>query len=145
MMIRPWTEFSSTLPEEDEREVDGVYEPPGKNVAEVVYGILGGLGCDLGPLEGQGEEHGWQFHFRYKKCDLWCQVTLIYEYLAVIEEISFFRKLFRRPHHPAYLELLERLSAEMARDPRLYEVRWYADEEVHTDAPGAASPVPSAA
>lgn len=146
MLIRPWAEFTSDLPTDEIENEDGTdfIQYPGKSVAEAVHEILGRLGCELLPVT-HAHEHGWEFNFEYKKRRLWCQVTLIEKYLLVVDEISMLRKLFGRPPHADYLEILSRLAQEMARDPRFEEVLWYASHQVHSGAPGARSPVPAAA
>lgn len=79
----------------------------------------------------------------YKKRRLWCQVTLIDDYIAIVRDMSFFSGLFGL-YHPAYVELLTNLSREMASDPRFRNVRWYFDHQVLSGAPGAQEPVAAA-
>ena len=144
MMIRPWAEFTSSLSDDVIETEDGrdVIQLGGKSVAEAMHEILTRLGCEMRPVEDAGD-HGWQFTFRYQKRSLWCQVTLIEKYLVLVAENTLFGKIFAPK--PAYIELMRRLAEAMAADPRFEDVRWYADGEFHTDAPGALSPVPAAA
>lgn len=144
MMIRPWAEFESSLPDDVIETEDGrdILQQGGKSVAEAMHEILQRFGCQMDPVEYAGD-HGWDFTFTYQKRALWCQVILIEKYLAVVRETSMFGKMFGPK--PAYIELMRRLAEAMAADPRFQDVRWYAEREVHSDAPGALSPVPSAA
>lgn len=137
-MIRPWAEFGSDLPEDHIEDEGEIVQYGGKSVAEAIHKILGGLGCELEEVT-YAHEHGWEFNFRYRKRRLWCRVTLIDKYLAVVEERSLMSKLFG--DHPAYAEILAKLATEMAQDGRFEDVLWYAGHEVHGDKPGAKSPV----
>jgi hypothetical protein len=140
--VRRWAEFASDLPEDQIEDENDIVQFGGKSVAEAIHEVLGRLGCERDPVT-YAHEHGWEFNFRYKKRRLWCQVTLIEDYLCVVEDTSFFDKLFGR-HHPDYLEIMTNFSRELAQHPRFRNVRWYFDHQVQSDAPGAKEPVAAA-
>jgi len=82
-------------------------------------------------------------HLAYGKTQLWCQVTLIENYLFFFEESSrsLISKL-RGRHDTLYLDILTRLAQELGCDPRFHDVLWFRTEDVmQTDVPGTTEPV----
>ena len=139
MKVRPWAEFNSTLPDDHIDDGEQIIQFGGKSVAAAVGEILRSLGCDAEPPKYAGD-HGWEFDIKAEERRFWCQVTLIEGYLMVLDNPSWWdRVLGRRPR--VYLDLLQRLAQELARDPRFSEVRWFAPDEVMTGAPGSPTPV----
>lgn len=141
--VRRWAEFASDLPEDHIENEEGteILQYGGKSVAEAIHAVLEGIGCAMQPVT-YAHEHGWEFCFAYEKRALWCQVTLIEEYLLVVDDRTFFGKVFG--YHAAYQEIMTRLARALAEHPRFMNVRWYFDHQVHSGDPGAKEPVAAA-
>ncbi|NEX91545.1 hypothetical protein [Caulobacter sp. 17J65-9] len=139
--VRRWAEFASDLPEDQIEDEHDIVQYGGKSVAEAIHAVLEGLGCAMEPVT-YAHEHGWEFCFSYEKRYLWCQVTLIEEYLVVVDDRTFFGKALG--YHPAYQEIMTKLARALAEHPRFSNVRWYFDHQVHSGEPGAKEPVTAA-
>jgi hypothetical protein len=142
MRVRRYAEFDSTLPSGAIETEDGMefVQLGGKPQTEAIVEILNRLGCEAGPVE-DAFDHGWDFTGEYGKQSVWGQITDIGRYLFIFEERD---DLFFRPKvtkaKPAFVELLTKLAAEMARDERFTNVCWLFEDEITVDHPG--SPVP---
>jgi uncharacterized RDD family membrane protein YckC len=114
---------------------DEIVQQGGKNVSEVFREILGGFGCDLDRLEDV-PEHGWQFHFHFRRRLLWCQVTDLGPYLAI------FRDRHGSPAvaHPDFVVLTRRLADALAADHRYRDVEWSRHVEPRSRRAGASRP-----
>ncbi len=127
--VFPWAEFTSDLPD-DVIEDDGgdFLQYGGKSVAGAIAEILAGLGATVTVPEHRAE-HGWDFFATYRGRGVWCQVTLIGDYVFVMEET---KSIFTRgePLRPEYLELLSRLAEALDADARFHDVRWLAQDQV---------------
>jgi hypothetical protein len=141
--VRPWAEFRSSLPEDVIEEGGHIIQFGGKSVAEAIAGIFKGFGCEVSAPDYLGEL-GWEFSITAKRRQLSCRLTLIDDYLLVMEDdhSTVFEQIFRRGSpHPVYFVALKRLAQEMAGDPRFQDVRWYAKDEVQSGLPGTPTPV----
>lgn len=139
MKVRPWATFTTDLPDDVIEEDDEFIQYGGKSVAEAIAEILTGLGCTVDPPRHE-HEHGWMVDAELGKQLLWCQVTLIEDYLFVLEDPSWINKLLKR-HTPVYLDVLARLAQALERDPRFHNVLWFYGGDALTDVPGAKAPV----
>jgi len=131
MIVRCAATFTSDLPDdqiEDESEWGDFIQYGGKSVIEAIADILTRLGCVIEPPE-HAFEHGWDMHATYGKRRLWCQVTLMGEYLFLFEDNTFFNSFRKRPH-PDYVDILVRLAQELSLDPRFHDVLWFNKEGV---------------
>jgi hypothetical protein len=138
MKIRRYAQLESDLPYdgvEDERDFV-VY--PGKNIAEAVGEVLARQGCTIYPMLCL-DEQGWEFDFVYRKLRLVCRTTMIEDYLVLFYDPSWFRGIFKRTH-PGFVDILRKVGDAMAQDSRFRNVRWFDDEHVLGDEPGAAGP-----
>ena len=139
MKVKAWAEFTADLPDDQIEDDSEIVQFGGKSVAEAISEILKGLGCTVDPPR-YADEHGWELDIKAGKRRLWCQVTLIDKYLIVVEDLSLFSKMLGR-YHPTYLDVLTRLSRELAGDPRFHDVLWYSSNQVMSGVPGAKEPV----
>jgi hypothetical protein len=143
MIVRCCAEFRSTFPDDRIENEEGTefLQYPGKNVATAVSEILRAIGYDADPPADAGD-HGWDFEVRVKGypdgARLWCTVTMIDDYLLVLDNTSSWDK-FRKRHPAPYIEALRALGRAMAADPRFSEVRW--KEAPSRNDPGAPQPV----
>jgi len=141
MKILPWAAFGSTLPDdviENEEGTDFI-QYGGKSVAEAIAEILRGLGLQV-DAPRNAHERGWELDIKAGKRPLWCQITLIEEYLFVFEDLSFWDKLLKR-QNPIYVGALRGLAAALAADQRFHNVRWYETGRDAFDEAGAIAPV----
>lgn len=122
MKIRSWALFDSDLPPGEVVDGSEFVSWPGRPVMEAVRGLLIRRGCQVDPPEAEGE-HGWSLDIRFEGRSFWCQVTLGEQYYLVLEEISPWRWLLRRPSS-SYRTILAALADELASDPRFRNVRW---------------------
>jgi hypothetical protein len=130
MIVRPWAEFTTSLPDDGIENETGFIQWPGKNVAEALAEILAGLGCtdvEIFDLEHAGYDVG----FRLGKLVLAARVTVIDNPLIA----------FGRKRQPEYLDFLKRVSDALAKDGRFQNLRWFTDDEVLTGVKGAKSPL----
>ena len=139
MIIRQWAEFTSDLPDDFIEDEHDIIQYGGKSVAAAIGEHLRALGCEVSePI--YADEHGWELDIVAGKRKLWCQVTQIEKWLITFEQapvlFDFFKKI-----RPEYLDMLSRLADALAADPRFHDVRWFAPDEVHTEAPGAERPI----
>lgn len=140
MQIRPWAEFDTDLPLDYIEDDDGeLLQYPGKAVSEAIAKMLEGLGCEV-DVPQHAHEHGWQFSFKSRKQNLWCQVTYIERWLLVCEARGGFFGTSRKAEEEE-VTVLTGLNAALSADLRFSNLRWYTNEEVHTDFPGAEAPV----
>ena len=144
MKIRPWAEFESTLPDDQidsEDEMD-ILQFAGKGVSEALAEILKGLGCEVLELICL-HERGWEVLFKggaKGKTLFFIRVTLIDKYLIGLHQAGWIRTTFA-PRHPDLLVMLTRLAEAMAADERFIDIRWFAQEEIHSGVPGALGPL----
>jgi hypothetical protein len=130
MIVRPWAEFTTSLPDDGIEDETGFIQWPGKNVAEALAEILARLGCtevEIFDLEHAGYDVG----FRLGKLALAARVTVIDNPLIA----------FGPKRQPEYLDFLKRVSDALAQDGRFHNVRWFTDDEVLTGVEGAISPL----
>lgn len=147
MKVRPWAAFDADFSKE-ELEIKGDLTVVGaKEVAEAIAATLRQLGCETEEVDFLGPS-GWGFNAEIGRVSIWCQVTIIEKFLALIDDRTysidkFLDKIFRKynQHDHVYQDLLSRVNAELSRHPKFHEVRWFAAEEVETDFEGAASPI----
>ena len=143
MRILRWALFSADLPDDGVESETDILVYLGRNVAEAIGGLLRGLGYEVSEPEDQ-EENGWDFDYHASGRRFWCQVSGYEEKFSLVTEDmarTWTDKVFKRPHHPIYAEVLTRLNEAFAADPRFHEVQWFSDEDFGTGEPGAASPV----
>ena len=143
MIVRSCAEFRSTFPDDRVENEEGteILLFPGRNVAIAISEILRRIGYDADPPENAGE-HGWDFEVRVKGypdgARLWCTVTLLDNYVLVVDNTSWWDR-FRKRYPAPYIEALGALGRAMADDPRFSEVRW--KDVPDRDDPGASQPV----
>jgi hypothetical protein len=138
MPVKPWAAFSSDLPEgvvEDDR--GGFVEYGGKSVTYAIAEMLTGLGCLVGTPRDAGE-HGWDIEFKYEKRSLWCQITLIEDYLFVMEDVTPGASWHCKDH--PYIQILTRFAEVLAADSRFHNIRWGTGDDL-LDGPGDTQPV----
>lgn len=139
MNVRYCAQFGSSLPDDVIEDDDEIIQNGGKSVAAAVGEILGRLGCEVSAPVYAGD-HGWEFQVKTQGCRLWCEVTIIHDYLLQLYNTSWADKFFGR--HPAgYLDTLRALGRELASDARFINVRWYLPRDVGSGEPGAISPL----
>lgn len=144
MMIRPWAEFETTFPSDQidsEDEMD-ILQYPGKFLSETLAEILQGFGCEIVDLIYL-HERGWELHFKggpNGRSVFGIRVTQIDKYLIGLFQTSWFRTTFA-PRHPDFVSVVAKLADALAADARFKDVRWFAQEEIHSGIPGALRPV----
>ena len=139
MIIRPWAEFTSDLPDDQIEDETDFVQLGGKNVIEAIGGLLQGFGCKISPAISAGD-NGWEMNVEYRGRSLWCQVTRIEGFIFIFEETSWLNKILKR-HNPAYIRALSQLADALAADPRFHNVSWYFDSDLLSGEPGAPRPV----
>ncbi|MCA6315069.1 MAG: hypothetical protein IM643_02275 [Phenylobacterium sp.] len=144
MIIKPWAEFDSTLPNDQidsEDEMD-ILQYPGKLLSETLAEILKGLGCEVRDLICL-HERGWELLFRGGpggRTRFVLRVTRIDKHLIGLQQANWWRSTFV-PRHPDFVSLLTKLADAMAADDRFIDVRWFAPDEIHSGIPGALRPI----
>ena len=144
MIIKPWAEFDSTLPNDQidsEDEMD-ILQYPGKLLSETLAEILKGLGCEVLDLICL-HERGWELIFNggpKGRTLFLIRVTQIDKYLIGLRQARWIRTTFA-PRHPDLLSMLSRLADALAADDRFIDVRWFAPEEIHSGIPCALRPI----
>ncbi len=146
MKIRERVELRADFPNDDVEDDRGdIIQFGGRNIAEVMGKMLEGLGCKVSAPEYAGE-HGWEFDFYIGGRRFWCQATDMQEDAMFIFKdmawvIGFW---FSRPRpNPIFADLLTRVNAGLALDPRFGPPLWYPLN--NSRAPGANEPVSDAA
>ena len=139
MTIRPWAEFTTDLPDDAIENESGFIQWPGKGVSEALAEMLTRCGCEVRALLCL-DFKGWELVFTAGRRKVRCRVTEIDKYLIGFYDPSWFAELFNR-NHPDFVQLLKCVATELANDPRFHDVRWFAEDEVQTDAEGASFPV----
>jgi len=137
--VRSWVIFNSDLPYDAIEDETGFIQWPGKNVAEAITEILGGCGYTNISIDVL-EHAGYEIAFNIGKIPFGARVTVIDTYTVNIRQYSWLDELFGR-QRPEYLEALERLNAELAKDGRFHDIRWFTDDEVLTGVEGSLSPL----
>lgn len=139
MIIRPWAEFSSDLPTD---QVDGegeILQFGGKSVAEAIVKLLGELGAKTSPPM-YADEHGWEWDFYWKGRRLWGQVTLVGNYILIVEDPAWISKYTKR-NKEIYCDAIMHLASALVRHDRFNNVSWYLPDDLLSGKPGAARPV----
>jgi hypothetical protein len=141
MKLREVIQFESDLPDgavEDEEGGDFLVWPA-RPVTEALREVLIGLGCEAGEIVSV-DFKGWEFDFRYRQRPLSCRASQIDRYVAYFADRGFWPNAVGGRHR-LYGELLERLNAALARDPRFKDVEWYLLKGFNPDARGVPDPV----
>jgi hypothetical protein len=100
MIIKPWAEFDSTLPNDQidsEDEMD-ILQYPGKLLSETLAEILKGLGCEVLDLICL-HERGWELIFKggpKGRTLFLIRVTQIDKYLIGLHQARWIRTTFAR-------------------------------------------------
>ena len=140
MIVRPWVEFKSTLPDDTIEEGGDIVQYGGKGVAFAVADMLRRIGCEVQEPQ-HAFEHGWDFNAYIQGRRFFCQVTDIGEFLLLIENALWLERL-RKRYPQVYIDLLRGLARELETDPRFSEITWYSYTELEFPrAPGASIPV----
>jgi len=138
MTLRTFAEFTCDLPTEQiENETDFI-QLGGRPVAQALNEILATLGCQVKPVEC-ADHRGWDFHLRYRKLRLWCQVSLIEGYLVVVRDLGARWRIFAGDHRD-FIELMSRVGEALAVDPRFRDVGWFHEQEMLSNTRGASRP-----
>jgi hypothetical protein len=106
-----------------------------KNVTVAIGEILTRLGAEVSkPIL---EDNGWALNISYKDREPWCLVH------DGVEHIYFYieDRWGARGDPAAYVELIVQLNAELHRDPRFHDIRWYDSGDQDFDGPTSPSPV----
>ena len=108
----------------------------GKNVTVAIGEILTRLGAEVS--EPILEDNGWALNISYKGRNPWCLIHdggegFIYFYMD--------DRWGARGDMAAYVELIVQLNAELHRDPRFDDIRWYDSSDQDFDGPASSSPV----
>jgi hypothetical protein len=140
MIVRPWAEFTSDLPEDVIEDDEGFVETGGRSVIHAIAEILAKIGCDV-EAPRYADEHGWDLSFRRNGRWLWCQVTLIEGYIFIMEGPAVFPIFQSKKAKANYREALTLFADAIAKDPRFHDVRWYLPDDVLRDRPGAKRPI----
>ena len=139
MKVLPWAEFRSDLPDDQIEDDEDIIQFGGKSVITAIGEMLTRCGCEVSePI--YADEHGWELDVKAGRRNLWCQVTLIENYLLHFDQNSWFANTFGR-YRPEYIDVLTRLAAELQSDPRFHDVQWYSGAELHSGEPGSTTPV----
>lgn len=139
MNVRRWVTFDSDLPYDGIESEHDFIQWPGKTVAEALMEILGRLGCkriDIDVLD----ERGYEVTFTIGKRQFGARVTMIDNYVVCFSQYSFWDNIFDKLR-PEYVDILKRINAELNRDGRFHDIRWFLDDESLTRAEGALSPI----
>lgn len=143
MIVRHWARFETDLPSEaiEPEGMGDFIQFGGRPVAAALAEMLRARGCKVEPPE-HGGEHGW--YLAIKTADgrrVWGQVTDLDYYLLMLED----QAAGGASRHPAYLDLLKGLHADLSADPRFRNLRWFTQQELDAEGPedtvGAAEPV----
>jgi uncharacterized RDD family membrane protein YckC len=146
MTLRNNLLFVAGFPDEGVEDEHDFVEYPGRIAAEILQGVLRGLGCEVEPLFS-ADMKGWEFQFRFEGRGFWSRVTVIECHYAVFVERGLGAALGRGDGGPALADLLARLDEALSQDPRFSQLRWYAGDEIGnaisaTIADGRSTPEP---
>jgi hypothetical protein len=139
MKLEAYAEFKADFPHDDD-EVDGEFvQTPGRGAAEAIAQMLMALGYAVEAPE-DGGEHGWTFSIRHEGQFRRFEVAMIDDYIFQSIETGAALSLFKKPKFIS-AELLPRLAAEMARDPRFGEGLWFTKKDFLSGSGGVAAPI----
>jgi hypothetical protein len=123
--MRAIADFTTDFPDdqEDDGEVVTVYG--GRGVAEHVAAALRRLGYDV-TAPAQVPPYGWRFDAWSGRGRVMLQVSDLGEeiVLGTYERTPFLTRLFNR-RASVHADLLTRLHAELTRDGRFHNIRWW--------------------
>jgi hypothetical protein len=141
MKVMPWAEFTADLQRDATASQDGSdgFQWPGKGASEALAEMLTRCGCEVSKPRCL-DVSGWQLLITAGRRKVRCRVIEIDKYLIGFRDTSWLADLLHR-NHPDFLQLLKCVAVELANDPRFHDVRWFAANEVQTDAVGASFPV----
>jgi hypothetical protein len=132
--------FLTDIPDDHVEDEDGeIVVWGGKGVAEALREMFERLGYETGEPKHE-PEHGWEFQIHRDKRTLWFLVTDgVDEYYLhsgdiTLSPFGLFRPGRRRRFHA---EALHGLNAELRKDPRFRDIRWFEDLDTAPD--GAAA------
>ena len=128
MIVRPWVTFDSDLPYDGIEDEEGFVQWPSKNVAEALAEILRRLGCEDVDIDVL-DERGYEVTFSIGNRQFGSRVTMIEQYLVGFSQYSWWDGVMKRLR-PEYLDILRRMDAELKRDGRFHNMRWFAADEV---------------
>jgi hypothetical protein len=126
------TDFPDDLVEQDGK----IVQWGGKGVASAIAEILRQLGAEVSePINA--DEHGWELDICYKGRDPWCQVQDGDGCIFFVMEDCWGPLI---GDYPQYVELIVLLNAELHRDPRFHDIRWYRRRDLNMRGQTSASP-----
>ena len=133
--VRNKAKVGTDFPDDGTIEADGkIVRWGGKAVAAELAEILGRLGAEVsGP--SSAEERGWVLDIRYKGYLARCQIEDGggFIYLDIDDNLV--------ADQPEYVDLVVQLNAELHRDTRFHNIRWYRRGEINMRGLSSDSPV----
>jgi hypothetical protein len=139
VIVRPWVEFKSSLPDDQIEQGDTVVQYGGKAVAFIVADMLRRLGCEVQDPQ-HAYEHGWDWNVERAGRRYFCQVTDMGEFLLLIRNTRWLERVLKRTPQD-YIDLLRGLQKELEMEPRFSEFTWYTQDELDHGAAGGRVPV----
>lgn len=139
MIVRPWTQFTTDLPDDSTEDDKGFVQWPGKGVTLAIAEMMTRRGYTVdGPYDL--EHAGWELGIARGKCYLWMRVAEIYTFTLVFKQC---RSIFGgRPRvQPEYLQALNDLNDELINDDRFHCLGWFTDFVSDPVIVGAKTPV----
>jgi len=130
MKVTNLAEFRTDLPDDAVWEGDEIVQFGGRGVATAIAELLGGLGYRVLEPEN-GDEHGWWFTINQEDRQFYVQVTdLPPDILLLVSDVTWaVNRWFSKNGH-LYGELVEKLKAALAADPRFHDIRWRQEDSL---------------
>ena len=124
MSAKPIAFFTADFPDDFVIEGRRIVLFGGKQVAEVVRGLLMEVGCDASTLM-DGKAKGWGFTLDFRGRGFWCSVRSYFPgyYLVLADLEAGSRRGLAK--EPLYRELWAELDAAIRRDRRFHDLSWH--------------------
>jgi hypothetical protein len=132
--IRNKAKIGTSFPEDAVREDEEIVQWGGKGVAAVIAEMLRRHGSEVSePINAA--QHGWVLVIRHQGHIARCQIEDGggFIYLELDDRGA--------ADHPEYVELIVQLNAELQRDSRFHDIRWYRRDAISTRGLASNSPV----
>lgn len=120
--------FLTDIPDDYVEDEDGdIVVFGGQGVARALCELFQRLGFETEEPTHE-HEHGWDVFVRKDKRTLFVEVTdAVDAYFLQTEDCTFILRSLFRPNRKWHAEALNSLNAEMQKDPRFGEIRWYVN------------------
>ena len=140
MAVRGFATFDAQF-SQDPVVVDGEEQPPGRELMECLVAGLKQLGLRCTEV-AQHDAYGWYSEVGVGDKTIWCMLQLSDNWMLISRPLtSLLKRLFTKDvAEQEHQRVCEQIASVLRHDPRVSNVRWFTEQELHSGATGEAHP-----